>query len=187
MLNFVPLHMSALERSEGLLQWVRGWSGQSSLSPLVPEEWFDWGHGLKGGEKNADGVWIPKESGEKWFLWAPPPAAADVVVDEMNVSRHKRTDIHHIFIAPRLMTFLWRKKLQKLCDIVFEVPAGARPFWPSETHEPLIVGIILPFLPHSPWQVKYSKRFLGMDRTLRELWKEKGKDERSVLCQLFKP
>jgi hypothetical protein len=35
---------------------------------MTPEEWLERGHGISGGVKNADGVWIPKESGEQWLL-----------------------------------------------------------------------------------------------------------------------
>jgi hypothetical protein len=47
---------------------------------------FERGHGKIEGDKNADGVWIPRESGESWILWSPPPALADIAVDELNVT-----------------------------------------------------------------------------------------------------
>lgn len=184
MLHFVPLHKGVLERQPAALDWVRGWTDQPHLSALSPLEWFTRGHGIEAGAKNADGVWMPRESSEVWKLWVPAPAAAEVAVEELNTSRHKRTHINHVFIAPHLMTYAWRKRLQKLSDIVFEVPAGARPFWPKSEHEPLIVGLTLRFSHSRPWQVKQSDRILGMDRELRAMWKDPGHDDRDFLRQL---
>jgi len=185
MLSFVPLHQSAIERSEGLLMWVQDWTGQPGLEPLTPEEWFDRGHGFRQGEKNSDGIWFPVESGEKWILWVPPPGAAEVAVEELNVSRHKREFINHVWLCPRLMTYQWRKKLQRVSDIVFEVPAGARPFWPASNHEPLIVGLTLSFLSHSPWQVKLKGAVLELERKLRAVWKDPAGCERSILREFL--
>jgi hypothetical protein len=30
-----------------------------------------------------------------------------------------------VFLCPRLMTFAWRKKLFKICDLVFSIPPGS--------------------------------------------------------------
>jgi hypothetical protein len=55
-LNFVPLHLSALERSAKLEDWVRSWWNKDlgKLQILSPEGWFD--------EGQQEGC----------FLWAPP-------------------------------------------------------------------------------------------------------------------
>lgn len=60
MLSFIPLHETVIERSEILLDWIREWTNQPALNPMTPEEWFERGHGISGGEKNVDGIWIPK-------------------------------------------------------------------------------------------------------------------------------
>ena len=99
---------------------------------------------------------MPEETQEQWLLCPPPPAAADVVMEELLTSRHKRDYINHVIIIPRVMTSIWRKRLHKLCDLVFEVPAGKRPFWPASEHEPLIVGLMLRFSLCSPWQIKHT-------------------------------
>lgn len=62
------------------------------------------------------------------MLWAPPPAAAEAAVEDLGFSRHKRNFINHVFVTPWLMTFAWHKGLNKVCDIVFEVPAGHQSF-----------------------------------------------------------
>lgn len=184
MLSFIPLHLSALQRQHTLLSWIRDWTGQPQLEALSPEEWFDRGHGFQGGIRNARGHWLPRETGEQWLLWAPPPAAADVAVEELLLSRHKRTYLNHIFIVPRLATHLWRKKLYKVSDIVFEVPVGRRSFWPSPEHEPLLVGLTLRFISHPPWQLRQSEHVLDLGRMLQSMWSSAEGAERSILCQL---
>ena len=110
MLSFVALHRGAMERGgERLLNWFRSWTEEDQLESLLPDEWFVKGHGIKGGERNLDGIWIPTVVEEGTFLWAPPPGAADVAVEELATARHKREMLRHIFVCPRLMTHLWRK------------------------------------------------------------------------------
>jgi hypothetical protein len=184
MLSFVPLHQGALERQPALLGWIQCWLPRNSLIVLSCEDWFDKGHGISSGSINQEGRWMPHDLKQGWLLWAPPPAIADVAVEELEISRHKRKHLNHIFISPRLMTFAWRKKLRKICDVLFEIPAGARCFWPQQEHEPLLVGLTLCFSPSSPWQFKRTGRVLELDGLLREVWKNKDSDERVILQQL---
>ncbi len=88
---------------------MQDWTGQRDLRPLTPEEWFTLGHGVQGGASQAQGLWIPHETQHSWFLWTPPPAAADVAVEELLISRHKRTQLNHVFIVPHLSTHLCRR------------------------------------------------------------------------------
>jgi hypothetical protein len=99
-------------------------------------------------------------------------------------SRHKRPYINHIFVVPRLATHLWRKKLFKTSDIVFEIPPGARPYWPSEEHEPLLVGLTLRFSLCFPWQLRQSAAILVLGRELQGVWQEAGGDEGAILRKL---
>ena len=183
MFYFVPLHKSAIERSDVVLAWVQSWCPDSEIRALQLEEWYHRGHGLSGGAKNCEGIWMPRESEERWLLWAPPPAIAEAALEELSMSRHKHTHLNHIFICPRLMTQLWRKKLHKVSDLVFEVPSGARAFWPRHLHEPLIIGLIFGFSVCCPWQLRYSNSVLELGRELREVWKGQTGCERSVLRQ----
>lgn len=79
---------------------------------LEPEKWFERGRGILGGEKMQMEYGYQRRL-ERSGYFAPPPAAADIVVDEMKVSRHKHTDAYHVFISPQLIYFTRRKKLQK--------------------------------------------------------------------------
>ena len=163
MLAYIPLHLNALERQPAILIWVRDWVGQPSLTPLTPEEWYDKGHGHQGGRYTSRGLWLLTETHQEWLLWTPPPAAAGAALEELLISRHKRTHINHIVVIPRLYTATWRKKLFKVSDLVFEVP-GRRTFWPAHEHKPLIIGLTLHF----------SSSPLGNSDSLNQFWTWQG-------------
>jgi len=181
--TYVPLHKSALERSSLLVKWLKGWIPHPSPLFLDIEDWFEKGQGVEGGGCNLDGIWMPEESGVEWMIWAPPPAIADVALDELELSRHKRKQINHVFEVPRLMTHIWRKRLKRLCDLVFELPPGTRDVWPALEHEPLIIGLTLRFLLSSPWQTRRSDGILEVERQLRQVWETQGGDEGHILCE----
>jgi len=90
--------------------------GRADISPLTPEEWFVEGHGINGGEINADGIWIPTHKpANQTHLWCPPPPAADAALEELLKGRHKRKDTY---------------------DITCVIPAGSQ-YWPTNMFEPL--------------------------------------------------
>lgn len=182
--SFVPLHLPAHERSDTLLPWVQSWTPDPQVCPLTPEEWYTRGHGWITGTCNGDNIWMPVELSESWILWSPAPAAAQAAVNELNLSRHKRSHLNHIFLCPRLCTHLWRKRLFKVSDLVIEVPAGSRPFWPAEMHEPLLIGLTLRFSSKPPWQLRNSPSVLALGRALHEMWADVSGDERHLLRQL---
>jgi hypothetical protein len=184
MLEYIPLHRSALERQPDLLSWIRQWTLCDNLNPLQPEDWFEHGHGISGGTYDARGLWHPTPTSDTWILWSPPPAAADVAIEQLLYSRHKRPQLNHVFIVPRLATHLWRKRLYKASDIVFELPPGARSFWPACEHEPLLVGLTLRFVSCAPWQLRQSPPILAMGWALQSVWETTGGDERLILRQL---
>lgn len=185
LLSFFPCHLTALDRSSTLLPWLRSWCPHTHLHPLSPAEWFELGQGLQGGAYSTDWIWIPHETPQQAFLWAPAPAAAYVAVDSITLSHHKCTTLHHIFICLRLFTYLWCKKLFKVPDLVLELPAGYHPSWPKLLHEPLIICLTLPFLPFSPWQLRGSGAVLELGREVLHVWKGEKGDVGSVLCQLW--
>jgi hypothetical protein len=181
MISYVPLGLSALTR--GLESWIKSWAGES-IEVLDPEGWFEKGQGIRGYYQDEQGRNVPLCS-EGTFLWCPPPAAAAVAAEERLRSRHKRECLCHVFVCPRLMTNLWRKLVLKEADFVFEVPVGSS-VWSREMHEPLlIVGVCLPFIPHSPWKLADTPVLLGMAWELRGVWKEPAGDPRSILRELF--
>ena len=170
---FVPIHLGAIERSPEILPWIKSWAKTEVKSDwllLSPEHWFDRGHDFWEGSKNSDGMWIPTYKKGN-FIWAPPPTLAETALEQLRQARHKRQTSTHIFVCPRLMEPYWSRHLTRSADFVFVVPAGSS-FWKQEMHEPLIVGIYLPFLSFSPWQWKGQPALLGLDRELRKVWKE---------------
>ena len=136
MLTFVDLARGGVDRHPELLDWIRTWTQSPLLVPLTPEGWFEEGHGITGGEMDSRGVWIPRHCTKgRIYLWSPAPAIADAALEELLKSRHKRMDLTHIVVIPRLMTPRWRRLFNKVCDFTFVVSPGAA-FWPSHMYEP---------------------------------------------------
>ena len=50
----------------------------------------------------------------------------------------------HVFVVPRLMTHLWRKKLGKDAVVLMTITIGDH-FWDKLPHKHLILAIVLPF------------------------------------------
>jgi hypothetical protein len=63
------------------------------------------------------------------------------------------------------------------------------PIWESSfsisrwttNHEPLVVGIVFPFVRHRPWQLRNTPKFRAVARKLRSLWKESPANARPFL------
>jgi len=114
---------------------------------------------------------VPFPSNQQCFLWHPPPAAAGAAVEQLSFSRHKRPDLLHMFVCPRLLTQMWRKQLLKVADLVFTLPVGSRPnMWPASMYEPLVIGLVLPFLPVFPWIRRRTPTLLEVESQLRGVW-----------------
>ena len=117
------------------------------------------------------------------WIWAPAPAAADAALEELRKARHKRQDSLHVFVCPRLLAPRWRKLLHKAADVVLTLPAGPSP-WPRSMHEPLLMGVCLPFIRHRPWQLRHAPKLCGMGRQVQRLWKEDEGRPEPVLRKL---
>jgi hypothetical protein len=170
MLKYVPLHLSALDRSPQLEQWVRSWwdEGHVELTTLQPSGWFE--------EGQSDGN----------FLWCPPPAAADVVVEQLGEARHKRPpQCTHIVIAPRLMTGNWRKAMLKESDLELTIPVGSE-VWGTQQHEPLLMFVSFPLCSHPPWSLKRTRYLDEFCGELRGMWEGVQGREGTLLRELFR-
>jgi hypothetical protein len=168
LLSFVPLHLSALERQGPSLQdWVLGWFS-GSLPPLIlePNDWFLRGHSYS------------------TCVWSPPPAAADVAIEQLAYSIHKRPQHTHVVLVPRLMTARWRKLLGKVCNLIFTVPIGSD-VWALSQFEPLIVGLYLPLSRHKPWNLRNTPLLERVERLLREMPATHPRWGRIVLRELL--
>jgi hypothetical protein len=79
-ISFVPFYLSVVERSPAVFDWVSSCADEEVLH-LSPEGWFERGHDHIGGQMRPDGFWCP-EFKCGCYLWAPPPAATDVALEE---------------------------------------------------------------------------------------------------------
>ena len=179
MLSFIPLHLSAVERSPEIEDWVRAWFPGKEVELLKPEDWFERGHDLSGGSYDSRGFWRPAEK-SGIFIWAPPPGAAEAAVEELRKARIKRQNSTHVFMVPRLLGPEWKKQVHKACDFVIEIPPG-HPCWPCVMYEPLIVGICLPFIRSDPWQLKGTPKVFALVRKLRRVFKDAEMDGGDIL------
>jgi hypothetical protein len=192
-LGYVPIHHSACTRSPVLTTWLEEvFGGGNPLEFLSPSDWFERGHDIAGWVQQSPpgwsslspGFWYPKLE-ICCYVWEPPPAAAHFAVEELRKARLKRQSSTHIFVCPRLMAPSWRRQLSKVADVVFEIPAGSISAWDAASHEPLVVGIVFPFLPFRPWQLRGTSKFRTMGRQLCKVWKESEADGRDLLREFW--
>jgi len=146
--DYVPLHLGVGERSASLLEWALGWLGGLGTclgepSVLSPEDWFCRGQ--------AAGI----------HIWAPPPAAAEVVVEQVGKARHKRPTNLHVIVVPRLMTGRWRRAMARQADFYFRIPIGTV-LWGNAMFEPVLILVSLPFLSHRPWMLEHKDSMDGL-------------------------
>lgn len=184
MTEFVPIHLSAVDRCSKLKTWIQSFVDDSTEF-LTPAEWFHRGHDILPNEFeiNLDGIKLPRvRTGT--FVWTPPPCLAEVAIEELRKARHKRTSSQHLFIVPRLMQPTYLKHLHKAADLIISVPVG-HPAWPESMFEPLTIAFVFPFLSYRPWQLRGSEGLLEMGRSLLRMWSENIWEDRSVLRELW--
>ncbi|KAL7561171.1 hypothetical protein ACA910_011991 [Epithemia clementina (nom. ined.)] len=114
MLQYVPLNRTAEERQPGLAKLFIGTASDSYMFL----------------ELNQNG-WFKEAFRPGYYLWIPPPAAADVALEKLSESKQIRAETEHIFICPALMMCHWRKKLRRVADLVFFMPMGCK-YWQKE-------------------------------------------------------
>ena len=151
MTDYVPLHLTALDRSPDLLTWVRAWYPRD-LTVLDPVDWYD----RVLNQPVTD------------CLWVPAPAAADAAVEQLCMATLKRTNATHIIIIPRLLTSRWRKLLTKATDVLVTLPLNGS-YWGTTQHEPLLLAISFPLIRCNPWRLK-GTLFMGrIERSVSEM------------------
>ncbi|KAI2509912.1 hypothetical protein MHU86_4477 [Fragilaria crotonensis] len=182
---FVPIHLSAMERSPlDLVPWIRSWAGKETTI-LTEMGWFQEGHDVEGWKIGEDGFSRPEIARDgKTYVWAPAPMAAEVALAEMRKARIKRQKSAHVFVCPRLCTGQWVRHLYKAADFVFEVPVGSE-MWSSSMHEPLLIGILFPFIRVKPWQLRGSPKMYAVGRQLRQVFKETPVDASNLLREFW--
>jgi hypothetical protein len=185
MLDFVPIHLSALDRSSTLRPWVEDWTQGDDLEWLSPSDWYTRGHDLveETWEKNVDNLDLPTFR-PGFYVWEAAPVAAEAMIEELRKARHKRQKSHHLILLPRLMEPQWRKSVYKAADIVLSLPAG-HAAWPKDMFEPLTIAFVFPFINHRPWQLRGSPYLLELGRKLSCLWRDNSPGERFILRELW--
>ena len=108
----------------------------------------------------------------------------EVAMAEMRKARIKRQQSSHIFVCPRLCTTLWQRQLYKCADFVFELPVGST-VWPASMHEPLLIGVLFPFLSVKPWQLRGTPKMYAVGRELRLVFQTPGLDPRDLLRKFW--
>jgi hypothetical protein len=181
----VPIFLSAFDRSNtsNLLEWMKGWCGRESIL-LNEMGWFTTGHDIDCWVHFEDGFDRPSLTEGRTYIWAPPPIAAEVALAELRKARIKRQTSAHIVVIPRLCTGLWLRQLYKAADIVFEVPVGSS-IWSIEMHEPLLIGILFPFIRSKPWQLRNTPKMFAVGRELRSLLQDSSLDSRDFLRKFW--
>ena len=134
---------------------------------LKPEDWFGLGQDVAVGEKNEHGRWCAVERHGKW-IWAPPPGAADVALEQLRLACLKRVKSKHVFVCPRLLSPRRRIHLHKVSDCVIEC-AVRQSFQENNLHEPLVFGICFFFISHKPLQLRQAPAILGVARELQRM------------------
>jgi len=151
MLDFVPLNEGVDSRAPRLVAWVAEACGEA-WKVLEPKEWHHEVHLSQGR-----------------YIWCPPPAIADVALEQLCEARHTRPQSAHIFLCPALMTSRWRKRLSKGADAMFTVPVGST-LWPQNMHEPVVIALICPLLASSPWQVRDTRLVAELRHQVSGVW-----------------
>jgi hypothetical protein len=168
MTAFIPLHLDPFERSPKLKRFVEDMCGNLKPKFLSPTEWFTEGHKVG------------------TFVWSPPPAAAEVVVEQLGFARLKRPQSMHIIVVPRLMTGRWRRHMSRGTDFYFKVDWDD--IWSlKDQFEPVLIFVCLPYLSHRPNFNRINSlldRFRGavLQENMSVLSTRKRRD---ILCKLL--
>jgi hypothetical protein len=65
----------------------------------------------------------------------------------------------------------WFKQLYKTCNLDFDILIGLS-CWPTNIHEPVVIGIVFPFLSRPLWQLRLTPKMFAVARTMHEMWEE---------------
>jgi hypothetical protein len=191
MLSCIPSYEDPLDRAPRLKFWIQSWTGESAEFPSL-EGWFERGRDHRGGSEDAKGLWGPRIV-KGTFVWTLPPGVAERAIEEIRKARLKHQRSTHNVVCPRLMTPEWMKQLYKVSGLVLSVPAVMADYWPDDTCEPLILGLVLPFIDRNPWQLRSTPKMFAMARKMRDLFATKDVAAGNILrkflfeCKRYEP
>jgi hypothetical protein len=150
-LSHIPLSLGAFARSEPLRKW---------LEDALPRNW-NWL------DTGADWFDKPFNDPKGRYVWNPPPALADVALEQLCEAKHVHPLSSHVFVCPVLLTGRWRRQCLKAADVSFVAVVGSD-VWPAECHENVFIGLMCPLLDSSPWAIKRSGE--GVDKFRRKMF-----------------
>ena len=171
MLSFVPLHLSAGQRSSTLIKWCTSWGapGDNNNLPMKILDIKDWYLAM------VDTA---------VYVWIPPPAIADVAGELMAQAIHKRPTSTHIFICPRLMTARWMRLVLKATDVLWTIPLGSE-IWDVTNHEPLLLAISFPLSRDRPWKHRGTSYMEHQSKLVQAMFKSDCRGAGAMLCKLI--
>jgi hypothetical protein len=148
-LKFIRIGIDPFSRSNKLEAFARYITQDlGGTTFLKPNEWFEKYHAFGN------------------FVWSPPPAAADVVVDLLGEARHKRLEALHLIFVPRLMTGRWRRHMTRGSDTYLSLKWTS--VWNTTCFfEPLLMFICFSFSCHTPLLQERSKLVEECNRLLQ--------------------
>jgi hypothetical protein len=150
--------------------WLDSTTLGLGFKTLSPTGWFTEGHGYGN------------------YIWAPSPAAVDVVVEQLGKARLKRPELMHLIVVPpHLMTGRWRRHLGRGSDMYFKIKDCSEVWELSTQFEPLLIFVCLPYVTYMP---KLKERQELLDEFQGGLPREEFPEissgtRRTILCKLL--
>lgn len=136
-LSHIPLAEDAFKRHAPLKSWLKDALPGDNWEFLTEEDWY------------RKAFQDPRGK----YVWSPAPCVADVCLEQLCEVKHVHPDSSHVFVCPAIMTYNWRKQLNKLSDSMTNVKQGS-PIWPVDMLEPVTISLISPLLSDRPWKMQ---------------------------------
>ena len=104
--------------SPKLNPWIKSWAGDNTTF-LTTKYWYLRVQDICWCSYDIKVCWYPKiKSGT--YVWASPPAAADICLEDLRKALMKRKKSTHIIIIHRLMNPKWIEHIDKATNCIFE-------------------------------------------------------------------
>jgi hypothetical protein len=88
-------------------------------------------------------------------------------------------------LIPTLLSHEWFRRLSRIVDLYFVLPAGSIAEWPDNMYEPLTVGLYLPLFRHQPWDWKQVSFMVPFGIALSSMYKDGDPSAGNLLRQFW--
>ena len=96
------------------------------------------------------------------------------MVEQLCRNYYLREKSSHIVCLPILISYMWRKQLSKVVDLIVTLSFD-KTMWPRANHERLILVIVFPFAHRRPWKLQGTQFVVDCERDMQKVWeKEEG-------------